>query len=235
MKFDKLTDAQIRSNYQHRHVIDFFIKNFRGKRVLDAGCWTGTLEKELSQRKLKLSLVGIDENKAALNVAAKNFPKFEFVRQDLVHPDPAFVKKYTGYFDTIVCLDVIEHVPAESEAVVLRFFSSLLRPTGKLILSTMLSHRYNFIDPAWFLGHRHYSVKHLLKLLDFGGFRSEKTLKLGNLYWDLDILLLYIYKHIFNRNYKTSNFIYKRILHGLSLRQKNATRIYLIAKKTHGY
>jgi ubiquinone/menaquinone biosynthesis C-methylase UbiE len=73
MVYDSLTDAEIRANYQHKHVVDLYLKHFKDKKVLDAGCWTGTIEKEVSSRKFKCEIVGIDQNKAALKTA-KSFP-----------------------------------------------------------------------------------------------------------------------------------------------------------------
>lgn len=231
MEFDKLNDEQIRANYQHRHVVDQYLDAFKNKKVLDAGCWTGTMEKEVSSRKFKCEMVGIDLNKDALRVAKKNFPQYKFHQIDLFHPKPSFVQEYAGTFDTIIFLDVIEHVPNHSEVEVIKFFKKMLKPGGVLILSTMLSHRYNFIDPAWFFGHRHYGFEDLCQIILSGGLKLIEVNKIGNLYWDLDILLLYIYKHLFRRNYKTTQLMYDHILKGLNPPQKYATRLYLKATK----
>lgn len=232
MEFDALNDSQIRANYQHKHVVDHYIKHFKNKLVLDAGCWTGTLEKEVSSRNWKSDMVGIDLNKDALTVAKKNFPQYQFHQVELAKPSPQFVKKYSNKFDTIVFLDVIEHVPPGTEVRILQLFNKLLKPGGHLIVSTMLSHRYNFIDPAWFLGHRHYSSNHIKNFLESSNFKVKELLEIGNLYWDIDILMLYIYKHIFRANYKTSNWMYKKIFEGLEPPQKNATRIYVLSQKS---
>lgn len=231
MVFDKLTDQQIRANYQHKHVVDLYKKHFKNKKVLDAGCWTGTIEKEVSRRKWPCQIVGIDQNKAALKTAKKNFPKYKFSQIELDHPDKVFIKKYKGTFDTVVFLDVIEHIPVGTEVKVLKFLRKMLKPGGVLILSTMLDHKYNFIDPAWFFGHRHYKASRVRKFLTSAKFKVKQLLKIGNLYWDLDLLYLYIYKHIFKTEYKTTKNMYRNIYKGMEEPQKYATRIYALAKK----
>jgi SAM-dependent methyltransferase len=232
MKFDNLNDSQIRANYQHKHVVDFYIDNFKGKKVLDAGCWTGTMEKEVSRRKFQCQMVGIDLNIEALEVAKNAFPKYDFFQINLAKPDPKFMRKYSGYFDSTIFLDVIEHVPVGTEGIVLKNIYKLLKKDGVLIVSTMNSHPLNFIDPAWFLGHRHYKASDIDELLQIAGFKSTDVLKIGNLFWDIDILLLYTYKHIFHTIYKTSQYMYRQIMKGLTPQGTFATRIYAIAKKS---
>jgi len=231
MVFDKLTDENIRASYQHEHVVKTYLKHIQNKKVLDAGCWTGTMEKQITSMGIKTNIVGIDENKDALKVATKNFPKFKFERCSLTEPSTEFLTKYSSYFDSIIYLDVIEHIPKGTEVQVMEFFHKVLKPGGVIILSTMLDHPLNFIDPGWFVGHRHYKVKQIEMFLKKSKFKTLELLKIGNLAWDFDLLLLYIYKHVFKKEYKTSNFMFKRILKGLQPPQKTATRIYALAQK----
>ncbi|MBU0534997.1 class I SAM-dependent methyltransferase [Patescibacteria group bacterium] len=231
MEFQNLNDACIRTNYQHEHVVKTFKKDIEGKKVLDAGCWTGTLEGEIKKEGIKCELVGSDINKDALATARRNFPEYTFQELDLINPPKVFLEKYKNFFDTVFILDVIEHVPQDTETAVLKTLGELLKPDGSLVLSTMYSHIFNFIDPAWFLGHRHYSKKQMLSMLEEGGFKLTKLDLIGNIYWDIDMLILYIYKHIFHRQYKTSVWMYKKIFEGLVSNQTIPTRFYLQAKK----
>jgi len=127
-------------------------------------------------------------------------------------------------------LDVIEHLPRGREGDALKFFYKLLKPGGTLIISTMASHILNPIDPAWFLGHRHYSQKKLETIVRKSGFDISENLKIGNLYWDLDLLYFYIYKHIFKKRYVASKKMYEKIIKGLK-GSVIPTRFYLKAKK----
>lgn len=230
MEFKPLNDEKIIANYQHNFVIDHFKSDFQDKKVLDAGCWTGPLEKGLIEKKIQTELTGIDENKDALKVASKNFPGFNFEECQLMSENSAFVKKHSNEFDTVIFLDVIEHLPKGEEGKALQFFNKVLRPGGNIIVSTMASHPFNFIDPAWFFGHRHYRLSRLKKLFEENGFTLEEVEEIGNLWWDLDLLNLYFYKHVLHKKYETSDKMYQKIRKGLK-KSKITTRYYIKAKK----
>ncbi|MFA6981851.1 MAG: class I SAM-dependent methyltransferase [Patescibacteria group bacterium] len=231
MEFQTLNDSEIRANYQHKYVVDKYLPYIKGRKVLDAGCWTGTMAKQISISGIDTDYTGIDVNDGALGLASRAFPKFSFVRGVLDDPSDGFIQSHKSSFDTVIFLDVIEHVKKGSETLVFRSLNSLLKPGGYLILSTMLSHPLNFIDPAWFFGHRHYPLVRVTRMIDEGGFEPIETSMLGNIYWDLDLLLLYIYKHVFRRQYKTPLALYNLMLKGLKSPQRWPTRIYVLVKK----
>lgn len=230
MEFKPLNDEKIVANYQHNFVIDHFKNDFQNKIVLDAGCWTGPLEKGLVEKKIQTQLTGIDENTDALKVAKENFPKFNFEECQLMSVNTAFIKKHSNEFDTIVFLDVIEHLPKGGEGKVLDSFHKVLKEGGNIIISTMSSHPFNFVDPAWFFGHRHYRLVKLKKIFEENGFELEEIQRIGNLWWDIDLLYLYFYKHVLRKKYETSNRMYKRIVEGLR-KTKIPTRYYIKVKK----
>ena len=230
MEYIELNDQDIVDNYQHEFVVDYYRPHIEGKKVLDAGCWTGPLEKTITKKNIQTDLTGIDENDDALSVARRNFPHFSFEQCQLMSGNEEFVAKHQGTFDTVIFLDVIEHVPKGKEVVALQFFRKLLKPDGVLIVSTMRSHFLNPIDPAWMLGHRHYSKKNLESILSGAGFGVVENQEIGNLYWDLDMLYFYICKHIFRTPYNTSQKMRERILKGLK-GSLVPTRFYLKAQK----
>ena len=230
MEFQQLSDGIVEANYQHKYVVEKYLSYIENRKVLDAGCWTGPVEKEILERGINTELIGIDENEEALNVATKNFAEFTFIQCELTKPSERFISNYKGYFDTIIFLDVIEHLSKGSEVEVMKFFNKILRPNGVIIMSTMADHICNFIDPAWFFGHRHYKISKLQELLGKAGFQSIEILKIGNLYWDLDILLFYIYKYIFKKKYETSQKMSKRIYKGF-ISPIISTRYYIKAIK----
>lgn len=230
MEYKPLNDEKIIASYQHHFVIDHFRDNFTSKKVLDAGCWTGPLEKGLTEKKVQTKLLGIDENKDALAVAKSNFPKFKFEECQLMSANPVFTRKHSNEFDSVIFLDVIEHLPKDSEGKALKFFHKVLKPGGHIIVSTMSSHPFNFIDPAWFFGHRHYRLKKLKEMFEKNGFEFEEIQRIGNLWWDLDLLGLYFYKHALRKKYKTSNAMHRRIIRGLK-KTSIPTRYYIKARK----
>ncbi len=230
MEYKPITDEKIVANYQHHFVIEHFKEDFKNKKVLDAGCWTGPLEKGLVEKKIKTKLTGIDENKDALSVARRNFREFNFEECQLMSANSAFIKKHRSEFDTVIFLDVIEHLPKGGEGKALKFFYKILKPGGRIIVSTMSSHPFNFLDPAWFFGHRHYRLRTLKEIFEGSGFELEEVQRIGNIWWDIDLLKLYFYKHALRKKYQTSDEMYEKIYRGLE-KTSIATRYYLKIKK----
>jgi 2-polyprenyl-3-methyl-5-hydroxy-6-metoxy-1,4-benzoquinol methylase len=225
-----MVDDTIEPDYQHRFIVEDFKAYIRNRKVFDGGCWTGPLEKEIVRQGLNAEVVAFDENSDALNVARKNLPSCGFICGNLLEPPLELRKDYKNYFDTVFFMDVMEHLPRSKETGALKLFNHLLKPEGSLILSTMADHIFNFIDPAWFSGHRHYTLKDIVKILDATGFKLEIVKKIGNLYWDVDLLFFYFYKHVLKKKYQRSPAMLKKIDEGF----KNpviATRLYLVAKK----
>ncbi len=96
-----------------------------GSRVLDLGCAFGFGTGMLVDR---YQTSGHDLSRAYIERARKRVPRARFTRgpaDDVPYPD--------GYFDGVLLLDVLEHVP-DQEAVVDEI-ARLLRPGGRLILS----------------------------------------------------------------------------------------------------
>ena len=230
LEFQALNDKEVSADYQHRFVVDHYGKYLEGRRILDAGCWTGPIESAISKNNLAVELTGIDENEEALQIARESFPNFKFHSCSLIDSEGVFPKNHANYFDVTIFLDVIEHLPQGKELTTLKLFNKVLKTNGVIILSTMADHPFNFIDPAWFFGHRHYKLPKLETLLGQSGFTIKEVLKIGNLFWDIDILFLYIYKHIFRKKYQTGNKMREKIQKGFDT-QKTPTRYYILAKK----
>lgn len=101
-----------------------------GNRVLDAGCGIGSFTALLEGRcQLVLAVDLSDEN---LNVIAQRFANSEVVKpmQLDLDNDAQQIAKYG--IDSIVCLDVLEHV--EDDAGLLRRFRQIVQPRGRLFL-----------------------------------------------------------------------------------------------------
>ncbi len=230
LEFKAGVDEVIEPSYQHKFVVDHFLDHIKDRKVLDAGCWTGPVAREIFNRQIPMALTGMDENEDALRAARASFPAVDFIPCKLTDPPEELLTRYQGTFDTIIFLDVIEHLPKGTETTVLRHLNRMLKAGGVLILSTMAHHALNVIDPAWLFGHRHYRVKELLGMVEGSGFKTMELLRIGNLYWDLDMLLFYFYKHILRRRYQTSRARLRRIMAGFG-QPRIFTRIYLSAQK----
>jgi len=99
--------------------------------ILDVGCGSGVITNYLGKSGAKV--LGIDGNKDAINFARDTFkaPNLEY-RQGLV--DDLF--ECDDPPDKIYCMEVIEHIHFEQGEEMLTNFRKLLKPGGKVFLTT---------------------------------------------------------------------------------------------------
>ena len=140
-----------------------------GARVLEIGAGIGNITTWLLPRDL---YVASDINPHYLHYL-RNFslgkPYLQVDRIDL--EDPACFARWQGQFDTVVCLNVLEHV--RDPLVSLRNMASALQPGGRLVLYVPQGqHLYSSLDEV--LGHRcRYSREMLAEELRSTGFEIE--------------------------------------------------------------
>ncbi len=103
----------------------------RDEHILDAGCGSGVLSDGIAASGAKV--LGVDGNKSAIAFARSRYsrPGLAF-RDGLIDELPL----EPASFDGIVLLEVIEHVTVAQAQQVLSTFFDLLRPGGRLVLST---------------------------------------------------------------------------------------------------
>lgn len=179
--------------------------------LLDIGCWTGQL---IALLKNNCRIVGIDISEKPLKTARQLYPGAKFIKASVLNlPFP------NGSFSTVAFNDVIEHLPAGSEEKALKEIKRVLKPQGKVLLTTMLDHPLSkLFDPAWVLGHRHYSEKYLTDLLGNSGFRVMRIYKTGGFTRALSYLVELAYKHILGKKFlpprKLEELIQKEYISG---------------------
>lgn len=144
------------------------IKNHIGKRVFEVGCGVGNLTQFFAGREL---VVGCDIDKKHLETIRAVFGKrknMQFVYQDAQKIN---VKKYgSKRFDTIVCLNVLEHIKDDRKA--LKNFYDILAPEGKLVLQVPAYPSLYCSFDKNLLHFRRYSRKGLLKKTTEAGFKT---------------------------------------------------------------
>jgi SAM-dependent methyltransferase len=160
-----------------------------GRRVLEIGAGIGSLTRYLVGRELVLAT---DLNPRYLRILANTFERHtrvEVASLDLTQFDPAPLA--AKGIDTILCLNVLEHVENDGEA--LRRMHAALVPGGRLVLLVPAHQRlYGAIDRA-IDHHRRYGRAGLVAALEGAGFRVEHTVffnRLGALGWYLNSVLL---------------------------------------------
>jgi glycosyltransferase involved in cell wall biosynthesis len=165
------------------------IAPYLGERILEVGAGIGTLTRRLVGREL---IVATDLNPRYLRLLSNTFEHHTRVRVmplDLTAFDPAALRPLQ--LDTIVCLNVLEHV--EDDRLALRRLFESLAPGGRLILLVPAHRRlYGALDRA--IHHfRRYERDSLVDRLREAGFALEQVgffNRLGVLGWYVNSVLL---------------------------------------------
>lgn len=110
---------------KQRAILDL-VRPLRPRRLLDAGCGTGTLLGELARG--GVDVAGVDTAPEAVGLCRSVVPGALLARADA-----ACLPFAPGSFDTALALDVMEHVP-EADAVPREAFR-VLAPGGHLVAS----------------------------------------------------------------------------------------------------
>ncbi len=162
------------------------IAPFIGDRVLEAGAGIGNITAHLLDREL---IVAADDNADYLERLASNFsdnPNVRAAALDLESADK-ILELGVHRFDTIVCVNVIEHLKPDDE--VLRCFFEILEPGGRaIILAPHGRWLYGSIDRA--LDHqRRYSRAEMRLKMENAGFEIEEIFGINRLappFWFLN-------------------------------------------------
>lgn len=151
-----------------------FFRPFLGRRLLEVGCGLGSNLELLAPRDV---LFGIDVDPEVLEFARARFAgrkEAGFALADVARLDPEFLERLRAQrFDSILCLNVLEHVLDDEAA--LRVLSGLLSPGGTLAL-LVPAHRwlygpYDALDGH----HRRYSASEVRTRMDRAGFQVDWT------------------------------------------------------------
>jgi glycosyltransferase involved in cell wall biosynthesis/protein-L-isoaspartate O-methyltransferase len=141
-----------------------------GERVLEVGAGIGNMTRVMYGRDL---IVATDVEVPYLHVLRNRFarnPSIRVEKLDLNGDDYQTLKPYA--FDTVVCLNVLEHIEDDGRA--LQHLYDVLVPGGKLLLFVPADQAlYGTIDKQ--VGHfRRYSREELRRVIESAGFGPEK-------------------------------------------------------------
>ena len=149
------------------------VRPFVGTRVLELGAGIGNMTQHLARgRKIYVASDIDEEHMARLRVRFRGRPNLEIRRCDLC--DAADFQPLLGSFDSVVCLNVVEHV--EDDLGALRNIFSALKPGGRAIILVPQDQKaYGTLDEV--LGHyRRYSEAQLRARMEEAGFEVERML-----------------------------------------------------------
>jgi len=169
----------------------------RDAAILDIGCGFGWFERfaldagarsvtgvEPVDEDLETARRGIDDPRARFTVAGA---------ADLPFPDESF--------DVAVMWEVLEHLPPGSEPTAFAEIARVLRPGGRLFLSTPHATAVTQLtDPArWLIGHRHYSLAAVGDLARNAGLSNVRRELRGGRWEIIHMNVMYVSKWIFRR------------------------------------
>ena len=138
----------------------------KGARALDVGCGGGLLSEALARA--GASVVAIDLAPAVLNVARLHLHESGLKVDYRETSVESLADEMPTAFDVIACMEMLEHVPDPGS--VIRAAATLLKPGGKLFLSTL--NRTPLAFGAAILG-----AEHVLRLLPRGTHHYAQFLK----------------------------------------------------------
>jgi glycosyltransferase involved in cell wall biosynthesis len=150
------------------------VRPWLGTRVLELGSGIGNMTQHLARGRRTYVASDIDsEHLARLRVRFRGRPNLSIRKCDLC--DPADFSDLSGQFDSVVCLNVVEHV--EDDLGALRNIRSALKPGGRAIILVPQDQAvYGTLDEV--LGHvRRYSAAQLQRRMEEAGFEVERILQ----------------------------------------------------------
>ena len=108
----------------------------RGIMILDVGCRDGTFSLTLARDHPEMTVHGFDTDASAVawantEAVKRGIANATYFTDDLLNPK----LPWTGAYDTVVCMETLEHLPPETVDPALQRTTTFLRPGGRLIMS----------------------------------------------------------------------------------------------------
>jgi ubiquinone/menaquinone biosynthesis C-methylase UbiE len=161
-----MASAQNYRNWMFRQIVPYI-----GQRILEVGCGIGNFTSLLMDREL---IVATDVYSPCIDYLKTRLAgSLKVVPMELDIADPAARELESYEFDTVICLNVLEHV--EDDLRALSHMQSVLRPGGRLVLLVpAFQFLYGTVDES--LDHyRRYTRKTLLPRMKASGFKIERS------------------------------------------------------------
>lgn len=173
------------------------------QRVLEIGCGEGLFLAQLGKSSPGIELWGVDNNPQRIKQARQRLMALGLDKVHLSCEDGVSINFPGGFFDTVVCINVLFNLPA-IEAVMKVFgeMSRVIKPSGRIVFdirnsaNPLLGIKYflaPYYDPSVKgLPLRTYSGLEAESILDRAGFRVLKKEHLGFGFRALSPLIVYL-------------------------------------------
>lgn len=136
------------------------------RKLLDVGCGGGIFSESMAQR--GAAVTGIDMGEAPLAVARLHLLESGLQVDYQRSTAEQFATKHAGQFDTVCCLEMLEHVPDPS--AVIAACAALTKPGGNLFFSTINRNPKAYLFAI-------IGAEYLLRLLPKGTHEYQKFIR----------------------------------------------------------
>ena len=156
------------------HAVDEVVRcaKPRSSKVLEVGCSSGFLLRELLRRLPGNTIVGSDYTQGTLRALAPQVPGVPLLQFDLAAcPLPDAV------VDIAVLLNVLEHI--EDHAAAVSHLFRIVRPGGAVIIEVPAGPALYDVYDRVLMHHRRYAMRSLVSLIEEAGFIVERRSHLG--------------------------------------------------------
>jgi 2-polyprenyl-3-methyl-5-hydroxy-6-metoxy-1,4-benzoquinol methylase len=147
------------------------IERFLGRRILEVGAGIGNFTELLLDREL---VVATDIHQDCVAYLSRRFTgRTGVIALQMNAADPALVQLARYNLDTIVCMNVLEHI--EDDTAALAHMHAVLQPSGRLVLLVpAFQFLFGTVDES--LNHyRRYTKRTLLPKVRAAGFHVERA------------------------------------------------------------
>lgn len=140
--------------------------------IIDIGCSSGSMLRELRKRLPKATLIGADYLSGPLHGLAKSLPGIPFLQFNLVN-----CPLFSNSVDAVVLLNVLEHI--EDDFAAIRQVFRITKPGGVVVIEVPAGpHLFDIYDKQ-LMHFRRYTLKSLCEKLEHAGFHIEERSHLG--------------------------------------------------------
>lgn len=137
-----------------------------GRQVLDVGCGGGLLSEAMARR--GATVTGIDLGEATIEVAQLHALENKVSVRYLREAAETHAAHSPGAYDVVTCMEMLEHVP--EPASVLRALHTLVKPGGRVIVSTLNRNPKSFLLAI-------VGAEYVMRLLERGTHTYERFIK----------------------------------------------------------
>ena len=198
--------SQIGNRWTARHrFLCQMAGELKGEKILDLGCGFGWFE-EYAVSKDCDTIVGVDADHKMIERARREVPGGEFINGDITG-----IKFHPGTFSVVSMFDVLEHLPIDGVVPLLVTSKLLLKQGGRILMSVPYCGALSTaLDPAFYLGHRHYRLSNLKKYLDEAELKMSRVSFAGGLWESVSMIWLYFSKWVLGREMPFAEYLERK-------------------------